>query len=587
MSEVEKESQADRMVKLVLKQKCLLFTDQYGNPYIQFLDESSEFNQVYSLKSGIVRDWFASLLYKSEEKVPGGDATSSALSILRAKAREGPQMTLYNRVAPDGADGILIDMANKNWQRIHITKRGWFVDDSDYPIFNRFSHQKALPHPVKGGDPLDILRFVNLKNEEHRLLYIVAIISYFIPEIQHPIILIWGPHGSGKSLAHQVARAVIDPSVVGLLHLPRVDRELVQQLYHNYLGLYDNLSSLPDWASDIFCRAVTGAGNTKRQLYMDDDDIIYEYRRCLGLNGINISAQKPDLLDRTLILQCEMLDNHNRLEEREMARQLEEAAPLILGGILDAISKALSIYSTIQLGELPRLADFTHWGCAITEALGMDRQLFLDAVTHNIRSQSEEALRASLIATALVTFMENHSDNWIGTPETLYDALCNYANDHKISTRQKSWPKNSVWMIRRLNEAAPSLSAVGITLEIRGGRHRTVTIGKTLINDVNAVMPSYSDRKGDGIDGKDSSSQSSPAPKNPDSRTLISQLINEMRVSLGVGELWPRHWLEQHGIPRQEAEQIIVGLYDAGKIRRTTGGWEGVADAVEGEEVEP
>ena len=47
---------------------------------------------------------------------------------------------------------------------------------------------------------------------------------------------------------------------------------------------------------------MTSTGLSKRRLYTDDEDVIYRFRRCVGINGINIAATKPDLLERALIL---------------------------------------------------------------------------------------------------------------------------------------------------------------------------------------------------------------------------------------------------------------------------------------------
>ncbi|GAG91791.1 unnamed protein product, partial [marine sediment metagenome] len=275
-----------------------------------------------------------------------------ALSVLRAKAREGSTHHLYTRIAPDGEGGALIDMANDAWSHIRVTPTGWSIGNTRPPTFRRYKHMKELPMPKKGGDPFIILQFVNLKEEGHRLLYVITIISYLIPGIQHPVLVFYGPHGSGKSVSMRAARAMVDPSIVGLLALPRQDRELVQQLYHHYCGFYDNVSKLPNWASDVFCRAVTGIGNTKRALYTDDDDIIYQYKRCIGFNGINIAAQRGDLLDRTIMLGCEMMDDSVRLEEKVLTQMLDSLAPTILGGMLDAIVKAMNIYPTIKLEKL-------------------------------------------------------------------------------------------------------------------------------------------------------------------------------------------------------------------------------------------
>ena len=47
-------------------------------------------------------------------------------------------------------------------------------------------------------------------------------------------------------------------------------------MYHNYLAIYDNVKYLPPWFSDEVCKAVTGAGNSKRTLYTNDDDISWQ-----------------------------------------------------------------------------------------------------------------------------------------------------------------------------------------------------------------------------------------------------------------------------------------------------------------------
>lgn len=43
----------------------------------------------------------------------------------------------------------------------------------------------------------------------------------------------------------------------------------------------------PSWFSDEVCKAVTGVGNSKRRFYTNDEDVIYNYIRCLMINGIN------------------------------------------------------------------------------------------------------------------------------------------------------------------------------------------------------------------------------------------------------------------------------------------------------------
>ena len=82
---------------------------------------------------------------------------------------------------------------------------------------------------------------------------------------------------------------------------------LYRKLDHNYIAYFDNISKIPEWISDQFCRAVTGSGFSKRQLFTEMRIYVYSFKRALGFNGINLARTKADLLDRCLIIMLERL----------------------------------------------------------------------------------------------------------------------------------------------------------------------------------------------------------------------------------------------------------------------------------------
>jgi hypothetical protein len=82
-------------------------------------------------------------------------------------------------------------------------------------------------------------------------------------------------------------KLLVDPAKPKPLTICNDVKEFIQQLAHNHMAYYDNLKKAPGWLSDEACKAVTGVGSTKRKLYSDDDNIVYEYKRCLGFSGIN------------------------------------------------------------------------------------------------------------------------------------------------------------------------------------------------------------------------------------------------------------------------------------------------------------
>ena len=106
------------------------------------------------------------------------------------------------------------------------------------------------------------------------------------------ILQVHGEKGGAKSMLETLIKELVDPAKPKLLSTHKDRMEFIQQLAHNYLAYYDNLKYIPGWLSDEVCRAVTGSGSSKRKLYSDDDDIVYEYRRCLGFNGINVMLNR-------------------------------------------------------------------------------------------------------------------------------------------------------------------------------------------------------------------------------------------------------------------------------------------------------
>ena len=185
------------------------------------------------------------------------------------------------------------DLTNKEWGAIKITPEGWAIEKA--PVL--FRRHNALPqvYPSKTYPP-DIfdqfIKLLNIKGEEKKLLLKCYIIAAFIPEIDKPILMLHGDPGGAKSTLEELIKKLIDPSAILTLALPRDIFELIQQLDHNHIAYYDNVSRIPDLISDQFCRASTGGGSSKRRLYTDDDDKIYNFKRCVGFNGINLSSDK-------------------------------------------------------------------------------------------------------------------------------------------------------------------------------------------------------------------------------------------------------------------------------------------------------
>jgi hypothetical protein len=71
---------------------------------------------------------------------------------------------------------------------------------------------------------------------------------------------------------------------------------------NSHLLAFDNLSGLTAWLSDALCRLATGGSFAVRQLYTDDEEVLFEATRPILMNGIEDVISRPDLADRAIVV---------------------------------------------------------------------------------------------------------------------------------------------------------------------------------------------------------------------------------------------------------------------------------------------
>jgi hypothetical protein len=371
---------------------------------------------------------------------------------------------LHNRFA-HRADELWVDLGTDTGEVVVITGDGWARVCPMAPVFRRFSHQKTLPLPDRSGSFHDMVNYLPMTRFDDQALVLVWICSLFLEHIQRPPLLLYGPQGSGKSTCSEIIRQIVDPSCTPTLSLPQNRAELIQILDHHALPVFDNIERLPRWASPEICRAVTGGGFSKRTLYSDDSDSIFRFRRPIILNGINLPANAPDLLDRSVIVKLDRLSDEERGAaggRSELTAQFRAARPRLFGGILNVLSDAMRIRPSVKLEKLHRMDEFTLWGCAIAKALGVGQQTFLDSYHANISRHHEELVAQDPVCLAAIQFMSSRL-SWQGAPSKLYSELATIAKAEGYD-KEASWPKAPNALTRRMNELRESLAAVGVAV---------------------------------------------------------------------------------------------------------------------------
>lgn len=403
-------------------------------------------------------------------------AVKDALGTL--ESLECPTQEVFVRLAQSD-DTIYFDLANEKWEQIKIDKNGWkVVQSKDSPIlFKRTRGMKPLPYPKEGGSLEDLKKFINIEDKDYDswVLIVSWIIGALNPNGPFPILVLQGEQGTAKSTISRLLTDLIDPSKASLRTLPKSERDLAIAADSHWVLCYDNLSNVKTQLSDAFCRLSTGGGFATRELYSDRNEVIFDYKRPLILNGITDIAIRHDLADRSLVVQLEAIPQERRKTERQLWDLWEKIKPRILGHFCDIIVSSLKNRDAVKASDLPRMADFAHWITAAETSLPWEPGTFASAYQASREYLIESAIEAHPVATAILDMMKERGE-WSGMARDLLTVL-NQITDPAIS-RSREWPKKANVLSRRIIEASSFLRARGIEVERGKSGDRNITIRK-------------------------------------------------------------------------------------------------------------
>lgn len=414
--------------------------------------------------------WLGRGFYERTGGAPGSEALQGALNVIQAKALfEGPERSVHVRVA--GLEGRLyLDLGDATWRAVEIDAAGWRVI-ADPPVrFRRAAGMRPLPEPQPGGS-VEVLRsFLNARSDTDFVLTVAWLLACLRDHGPYPVIVLSGEQGTAKSTFTAMLRSLIDPNTAALRALPREERELFIAASNAHVLAFDNVSGLPGFVSDTLCRLATGASFAVRQLYSDQEEVLFEASRPVILNGIEDIVSRADLASRALFLTLEPIAEDRRRPESELWAAFEAEKPRLLGALLDAIVMGLKRLPVTRLPRLPRMADFAIWATACETAL-WPAGTFMAAYDDNRADAVDSVIESDPVAAAVRALM-NDRTGWSGTATDLLAALADVAGERIAKSR--TWPGDARALANRLRRAATFLRQVGIAVEFaRVGRDRT------------------------------------------------------------------------------------------------------------------
>ncbi|WP_453992374.1 hypothetical protein [Bacillus nitroreducens] len=408
----------------------------------------------------------------SADKVPSDNALKETKSALEAKAvLRGKKVRIHTRIA-ETDEAIYIDLCNDDWEVIEIKKDGWKIISEPPVYFKRSETMKPLPKPSRNGRLDDLKPFINYNSEDDFKLIISWLLSTLKENNPFPILTIQGEQGSAKSTTTKILRKIIDPSTLPLRRLPKDEQVLAISASNTWILAYDNLSGLSTAMSDSLCKLSTGGGLSVRELFTTSEEAVFNIMRPSILNGIDDIAQRPDLLDRSIIINLTSITEEKRVDEKSIWKIFNQNHSSILGALCDIASSGLKELPNTFLERHPRMADFAKWISACEKALNWSNGEFIRIYKRNMGKAIDQGIESNPLAVAVQSFMSNKVE-WEGTPTEMLIQLKQNVGDHPaINSKSLPAPNKLRSSLRRI--ASPlrtkGIEFVEMTRTAKGGR---------------------------------------------------------------------------------------------------------------------
>jgi hypothetical protein len=483
------ETQAERLLQMT--GDIDLFRTPEGRAFATF--EQSGTWQTAALSSSAFADLLRQRFYAAEGRPPSSQSLQDAKDMLRARARFDSTTRKAHLRAASHQGNIYIDLCNDKWEAVEIDARGWRVISSgEMPVrFRRTAGMAALPHPKRDGSLTLLKRHVPFQDEEAFALLCGFLVQAFRPTGPYPLLELTGEQGSGKSTTARMIRALVDPSQVPVRTRPHNERDLIIAAENGWMLAFDNLSGLPDWLSDAFCRLSTGGGFGARRLYSNREEELFHAMRPVILNGIDDLTTRGDLADRAITLHLKAIEEAKRRTESDVWHAFSSDRPFILGALFDAVSTGLRRMSDVELDTLPRMADFAEWVVAAEPALPVEPGTFMRVYINNQATSMEHAVANDSVGAAIASML-GERQSWTGKTSTLLEDLKSYLPDPQ--SPPKDYPSTYQAMGARLRRIRPALRGVGIERnDDPRERSRDFTLRK--------ITPSDEANEVDAVDG--------------------------------------------------------------------------------------
>lgn len=337
-----------------------VFTSAENRPYAYIPCPGNVLNlQAVPLRSAAFRNWFFAEHLSHVTYVPSPPAFRAILDLLESnafRAEDRLGWPVHRRVGSlrtgDGPGTLFLDLANPCGDIVEITAGGWKLQSESSVPFEPSAAARPIPTPEQSpGDPLAPLETLrsclNISSEGWRrcLAWLLAALQ---PDGPHPVLILQGPSGSGKSFAARVLRTLVDPATAPLAATPTSAREVAGLARRHWVVALDHISRLSPNVADALGRLGSGLGHS-----------FYEELRGRGAQPVEVNYRRPVILtvageficpeniaSHALTVDFPAIPPDRRRTETDLRDVVNPAFSSIVGALLTLLSAGLRTPST-------------------------------------------------------------------------------------------------------------------------------------------------------------------------------------------------------------------------------------------------
>lgn len=368
------------------------------------------------------------------------------------------------RIAGKLNRGIIEYALNDRSNRcVRVTADGWSITNSPQHKFVKSGSALAQIEPRESQSNLfAILRnFINTDKNGLILLAVWLVQSFC--EGSRSMLLIMAQRGSGKSSVTRYIRKILDPSRLEASTFPGKTDELITTLTNSYFVAFDNCDNeISKEQSNLLCCAITGATVPKREYYTTNSLAVFKLHCAIVMNGISILPNESDLAERCLLLNLKPISEKKRRTDSSIEAEFTKLLPELLGCVFDTLSRAMSIIETLEIKELPRMAESYFEMVAIAVALGISQEEFRE-----IYMQNTEAINKARASTDLFEAVREYMTKHVpgrsaeGTVTEIYNKIRN-----NFSGNKNNLPKSASHFSQKMMAERQTFYTAGFVVNI-------------------------------------------------------------------------------------------------------------------------